>query len=314
MNLTPKDLTPVYKETIGRGAGARRWQRPRLRRSSAALQPRLPGRREHPGLAGAGAGGRLRAGVAEVHGGEPAPRHARARVLPPVRERVQPPVPGSAGVDSFARPLSRRSRQRAGLDDRRRSAHRQARARGRCGPCRPVVRVPAPAVRPRRRDPRRQPRARRHDAVRHSCLSPAARRAGQGNRAHRGDGREDYPQLSGERRAGREGRRFVRRRLPGDWRAGREPSRYSRHGQRQDRGCRHAHGAGREGPRSLARARGRHRRRRQHRDGRRAHRQAARRRGGGADLPLRQGADGGPPLRGDGSLRRRASRSSGCRR
>jgi NADPH-dependent glutamate synthase beta subunit-like oxidoreductase len=28
MSLVPKDLTPAYKETIGRGAGARRWQRP----------------------------------------------------------------------------------------------------------------------------------------------------------------------------------------------------------------------------------------------------------------------------------------------
>ena len=28
MSLVPKDLTPVYKETIGKGAGARRWQRP----------------------------------------------------------------------------------------------------------------------------------------------------------------------------------------------------------------------------------------------------------------------------------------------
>ena len=28
MSLAPKDLTPVYKETIGKGAGARRWQRP----------------------------------------------------------------------------------------------------------------------------------------------------------------------------------------------------------------------------------------------------------------------------------------------
>ncbi len=28
MSLTPKDLTPVYQETIGKGAGARRWQRP----------------------------------------------------------------------------------------------------------------------------------------------------------------------------------------------------------------------------------------------------------------------------------------------
>ena len=28
MSLVPKDLTPVYKQTIGKGAGARRWQRP----------------------------------------------------------------------------------------------------------------------------------------------------------------------------------------------------------------------------------------------------------------------------------------------
>jgi NADPH-dependent glutamate synthase beta subunit-like oxidoreductase len=28
MSLVPKDLTPTYKETIGKGAGARRWQRP----------------------------------------------------------------------------------------------------------------------------------------------------------------------------------------------------------------------------------------------------------------------------------------------
>ena len=28
VSLTPRDLTPVYKETIGKGAGARRWQRP----------------------------------------------------------------------------------------------------------------------------------------------------------------------------------------------------------------------------------------------------------------------------------------------
>ena len=28
MSLVPKDLTPTYKDTIGKGAGARRWQRP----------------------------------------------------------------------------------------------------------------------------------------------------------------------------------------------------------------------------------------------------------------------------------------------
>ena len=28
MSLVPKDLTPVYNQTIGKGAGAHRWQRP----------------------------------------------------------------------------------------------------------------------------------------------------------------------------------------------------------------------------------------------------------------------------------------------
>ena len=47
----------------------------------------------------------------------------------------------------------------------------------------------------------------------------------------------------------------------------------------------------------VARTRRRHRRRRQHRDGCRAHGEAARRRGGRDHLPLRQGADGSASLR-----------------
>ena len=187
---------------------------PGLRRSSSALQPRLSGRREHPGLARPGAGGRLRAGLAEVHGGEPAAGHARPRLLSPLRKRLQPAVPRSGRLDPFARPVSRRSRQREGLDDRPRAAHRQARARGRRRPGGPVVRVPPAALRTRRRDPRRQRRAGRHDALRHSRVPPAARGARQGNRAHRGDGRDDRSQLARERRAGREGGGLVRRGVP----------------------------------------------------------------------------------------------------
>ena len=306
MTLTPKDLTPVYKETIGRGAGARRWQRPVYVDHLPPCNHACPaGENIQAWLALAQEGAYERAWQKYMEENPLPGTHGRACYHPCEsacnRQFLDQPV-SIHSLDRFLGDLANEH----GWTIPAGRAHGQARARDRCGPGRPVVRVSPAAVRPRRRDPRRQLRARRHDEVRHSRLPPAARGTGQGNRAHRGDGRDDHSQLSRERRAGREGRRFVRRRLPGDRRPGREPSRYPGHGQRQDRGCRHAHGAGRERARPLARARGRRRRRRQHRDGCRPHRQAARRRGGGADLPLRQGADGGAPLRGDGSLRRRA--------
>ena len=148
---------------------------PRLRRSSSALQPRLSGRGEHPGMARPGAGGRLRGRLAEVHGGEPAARHPRPRVLSPLRKRLQSAVSRSGGFDPFARPIPRRSRERQGLDDRAGAADRQAGARGRRRPGGPVVRVPLATPRARRRNPRCQPRAGRHDALRDSRVPPAAR-------------------------------------------------------------------------------------------------------------------------------------------
>ena len=129
---------------------------PRLRRSSSALQPRVPGRREHPGMARAGAGRRLRGRLAEVHGGEPAARHTRPCVLSPLRKRLQSAVSRSGGFDPFARSISRRSRQRQGMDDSAGPADRQASARGRRRPSGTVVRVPLATLRARRRNSRRQ--------------------------------------------------------------------------------------------------------------------------------------------------------------
>ncbi len=56
---------------------------PRLRPQPAAVQSRLPGRREHPGLAIPGGGGR---------------RGLRARVAPPRRERIRCPRSWAASV------------------------------------------------------------------------------------------------------------------------------------------------------------------------------------------------------------------------
>ncbi len=100
---------------------------PGLRRLPPALQQRLSCGREHPGVARSRAGRPLRGGVAEIHGGEPASRHARPRLLSPLRVVVQSQAARPAGVDPLSRSLSRRPRQRPGLAGRDRAADRQAR-------------------------------------------------------------------------------------------------------------------------------------------------------------------------------------------
>ena len=87
-------------------------------RPAAALQPRLPGRREHPALALRGRGGRrrLRARLAADHGGQPVPGRHGPRLLPPVRDRLQPrrsSTRRSASTRSSASSATRRS-SRAG--------------------------------------------------------------------------------------------------------------------------------------------------------------------------------------------------------
>ncbi len=63
---------------------------PLLRAPAAALQQRMPGRGEHPGLALPRGRGRLRGRLARADGGQPAPGHHGKGLLPPVRDGLQP--------------------------------------------------------------------------------------------------------------------------------------------------------------------------------------------------------------------------------
>ena len=66
----------------------------------AALQPRVPGRGEHPAVAVSRRVRRLRGSLARARQGQPAASRDGARVLPPVRDLVQPrPPAGVEGAD-----------------------------------------------------------------------------------------------------------------------------------------------------------------------------------------------------------------------
>ena len=213
MSLIPKDMTPVYKATIAKGTNAQRWQRPVYRQPAAAVQPRVPGGREHPGLARSRAGGALRGSLAEVHGAKPAARHARPGLLSPLRERaatgsiLDSPV-AIHSLDRFLGDLANEKGWQVPVMpfDRQARAGRRRRSR------RAVVRLSPAAHGPRRRDPRCRAGARRHDALRDPAIPAPARRTDAGDRAHPGDGRDDRLQLPRQRRARREGRRALRRR------------------------------------------------------------------------------------------------------
>ena len=102
--------------------GSWRTERPVLRRPDAAVQRRLPGRREHPGLALPRRGGRLRARLAHDHGGQPVPRGHGPGLLPPVRDRLQPRAARRGGRDQLRRAVPRRRGDPAGLDASRSTA------------------------------------------------------------------------------------------------------------------------------------------------------------------------------------------------
>ena len=153
-------------------------------------------------------GGRLRAGLAADHGGQPAARRHGPRLLPPVRDRLQPRRARRVGRDQLRRALPRRRGDQAGLARRgHRAALRQARARRRRRALRPVGRLPPRPRRTRGHDPRRRPAARRHDALRHPALPPAARDPRRGDPAH--------PRPRRRARAQHEGRPTCSRRSAG---------------------------------------------------------------------------------------------------
>ncbi len=128
---------------------------PRLRAPPAALQPRLPGRREHPAVALPRRVRRLRGGLARAGQGQPAARRDGTRLLPPVRDRLQPRAARRRGRHPRRRALPRRRGDQAGLEARRRGrADRQARAGRRRRSVGPLRRLPPGPPRPRRHDPR----------------------------------------------------------------------------------------------------------------------------------------------------------------
>ena len=121
------------------------------------------------------------------HGGQPAARRHGPRLLPPVRDRLQPRPARRGGRHQLGRALPRRRGDQAGLDASTspRAPTRQARA-GRRRRARPGCRPPTTCARLGHAvdDPRRRPARRRHDALRHpdatgcraTCSTPRSQR------------------------------------------------------------------------------------------------------------------------------------------
>ncbi len=115
---------------------------------------------------------------------QPVPRGDGPRLLPPLRDRLQPRAARRGGRDQLGRALPRRRGDRARLElPAPRARRRAARARRRRRALRPVGRLPPRAARPRGRRSTTRARARRHDALRDPHLPAAARGARRRDRA-----------------------------------------------------------------------------------------------------------------------------------
>ncbi len=162
-------------------------QPPGLRRPAAAVQSRLPGRRGHPGLALSRRSRRLRRGVAALVDEQSAARDHGARLLPPVRGRLQPrrsSTRRSASTRSSASSATRRCKRGWAIRDRcaeRAASGCSSSARDRRGLS---AAYHLRARGPRRHDRRGRPARRRHDALRHPEVPAAARRARCARCAH----------------------------------------------------------------------------------------------------------------------------------
>ena len=175
-----------------------------LRRPAAAVQQRLSGRREHPGLARARSGRRGRGRLAAADRRQPVRRDPRPGLLPPVRVELQPQGARRLGVDPRGRALPRGPRQRAEVAvPRSGDPQRSPGARRRLRPVRALGRLPPGPDRARGRRPRQRTAAGRDDALRHPGLSAAARRPRRGDRPDRGHGRRLRAGAPGHRPRGR---------------------------------------------------------------------------------------------------------------
>ena len=266
---------------------------PQLRGTAASLQSRMPRRREHPGLAGAGAGRRLPPRVGDADGGQSVAGDPRPGLLPPVRNGLQPRGDGLRGVDPHGRALSWRHGDGGTLDDSDGARDRQANPGGRRRPERSVGRLSPGQTRPSGRDPRGRPAARRHAAFRHPGLPPAARRSAGGDRPHRADGRAHRAEPQGHRPAGRTRFGPLRRGVRRDRSARRQARRHPRARRGAGAGCGGAAARHRHRQHAAARSPGGGVRRWQHGDGCRAEPPPAGGRRGADRLSPRPGAYAG---------------------
>ena len=133
----------------------------------------------------------------------------------------------------------------------------------------------------------------------------------RGDRPHRGDGRAHRAEPQGHRSAGREAGGRLRRGVRRDRRACRQACRHPGARRGAGAGCGRPAARGRHRRNAAARPPRRDLRRRQHRDGRGAHRAPAGRRGSADRLPPRPRAHAGARVRGRRGAGRRRARSSG---
>ena len=117
-------LHPRHRPAARKGRGSRARAAAGLCRPAAALQQRLPGRRERAGLARSGAGRPIPRGLGDDPARQPVAGRARSRLLSSVRDALQSGRARQCGEHPRRGALSRRSCGRAGLDavDRARRA------------------------------------------------------------------------------------------------------------------------------------------------------------------------------------------------
>ncbi len=249
-----------------------------LSRPLAALQQRLPRRREHPGVAVPRRGRQLRSRLARADGEQPAACRHGAGLLPPLRGRVQSRSDRRRGGDQLGGALSGRRGDQARLDVRGATkGNRQAGAGRRRRAVGPVGGLPPAPRRPSGHDHGSGTARRGDDAFRHSQVPPAARHPRRRSEAHHRHGRRDRVQPQGRQHSRHDEGGQVRRRVP---RCG-CPHRQARlhSGRRSGEDARRRFGLARHGGRRQADAGPPRRRlrRRQHRTRRRPDRQAPRR-------------------------------------
>ena len=124
-------------------------------------------------------GERLRARLAQDHGGQPVPGDHGPGLLPPLRDRLQPRPARRGGRHQLGRALPRRRGDQAGLDGRRRPpspSGKRVLVVG-AGPSGLSAAYHLTPPRPRGDDPRGRADGRRDDALRDPQVPAAARRA-----------------------------------------------------------------------------------------------------------------------------------------